>query len=65
MHSELVEAGEVCVVLVVHGLSIHLFGVYDSEATARKRVEDHRNLGLISDDDVIHYNSEIVWKGAE
>ena len=62
--TELKENGAVCVVTVYNAQSRYIFGVYDTLELARKRVQDHRELGIISDTDYVSYDEEVVWVGA-
>ena len=53
--------GDVCVVVIIHNMGHHIFGVYESEELARQRVKEHDDMGYISDDDLVIYESETVW----
>lgn len=64
--ARLVEKDDVCVVLVnkcVDGNSkTCLFGLYENREVAEKRVKEHIELGVIGDEDSVHYTNRIVWK---
>ena len=59
--TEIKDNGNVCVVVVIHNMGYHIFGVYESEELARQRVKEHADLGYISDDDLVVYESQTVW----
>lgn len=61
--TELKENGTVCVVTVYNAQRHYVFGVYDTLELARKRVQDHIGLGIISDTDCVSYDEEVVWGG--
>ena len=59
--TDLVEKGDVCVVIVISEIGHTLFGVYESKDLAVKRVHEHADLGLIKENDIVVYNNETVW----
>lgn len=58
---DLVEKGHVCVVTVTGDRS-YVFGVYENKELAMDRVQEHIDMGILSDKDVIRYTPEIVWR---
>lgn len=56
---------EVCAVMVFRytdgSCHMYLFGIYETEEIAKKRVADHINLGILSETDTVHYSNQIVW----
>lgn len=60
---DLTEKCYVCIVLVSQGMGTYLFGAYESEELARKRVEELSYL--IPDGSTIYFKNDIVWKETE
>lgn len=60
---DLTEKCYVCIVLVSQGMGTYLFGVYESEELARKRVEELSYT--MPTGSTIHFKNEIVWKETE
>lgn len=58
---DLVEKDHVCVVTVIGDRS-YVFGVYENKELAMDRVQEHIDMGILSDKDVIRYTPEIVWE---
>lgn len=58
--TELTSNGSVCVVLVRENLGAYVFGVYDNEILARKRVKEQDYL--IPDGSTVFFENEEVWE---
>lgn len=58
---DLIEGGEVCVVKMYNKDGVALFGVYDSEATAKRRIEENKKMGHIREDALIFCEMHTVW----
>lgn len=61
MYNELIGGGHVCVVTVI-GERSFVFGVYENKELAMRRVQEHMELDILSDKDIIRYSEEIVWQ---
>ena len=61
--TDLTDKCDVCIVLVSEGLGVWIFGVYENEELARKRVTEQDYL--LSDGCTVNFYNETVWRAEE
>ena len=61
--TDLTDKCDVCIAVISEGMSMWIFGVYENEELARKRVAEHDYL--IPYGCVVKFYNETVWRAEE